>query len=151
MPFGERLDHSAAGPVSATAKAYARKAKGSWSAQLQAVIQNSFDGHDDDARPSRVRLARVVQVAPDLRLGLWELPPAGAEHPVRHRLSDTPLLFVLDGRPSLRTGDSSEQLHPGDAIAFTQGKSGTELLSTPNERVRFLAFTTSADHSVAGC
>src|SRR6202000_1570733 len=58
--------------------------------------------------------------------------------------SDEELVFVLSGRPTLRTPAGTRTLEPGEVLPFPVGEEGATPLSTPPaEEVRSLAVSTN--------
>jgi uncharacterized cupin superfamily protein len=103
-----------------------------------------FDPDFDEFREQpgfRCRRARVGQQAGAERLGasVWELPPGQAAYPYHfHRIQEE-LLFVLSGRPALRTPDGWRDLAPGETVAFLVGERGAhQLVNRTDEDVRLL-------------
>ena len=90
--------------------------------------------------------ARVGYELGSERLGasVWKLPPGEAAYPYHCHYSDEELVFVLSGRPTLRTPDGTRVLEPGEAVHFPLGERGAHQLSNPtDEEVRFLAVSTN--------
>lgn len=90
--------------------------------------------------------ARVGYELGSERIGasVWKLPPGEAAYPYHFHHSDEELVFVLRGRPRLRTPAGTRELEPGDAVHFPLGESGAHQISNPtDEEVRFLAVSTS--------
>jgi uncharacterized cupin superfamily protein len=90
--------------------------------------------------------ARVGYELGSERLGasVWKLPPGEAAYPFHFHYSDEELVFVLSGRPTLRTPEGKRELEPGEAVRFPLGERGAHQLSNPTEEeVRFLAVSTN--------
>ncbi len=80
------------------------------------------------------------------RLGasVWKLPPGQTAYPYHFHYSDEELVFVLSGRPTLRTPAGTRELEPGEAVHFPVGEEGAHQISNPTEEeVRFLAVSTN--------
>ncbi len=74
-----------------------------------------------------------------LAASLWELPPGQANAPYHFHFVHEELLFVLAGRPSLRTADGWRDLVPGEVVAFAAGEGGAhQLVNRTAEAVRVL-------------
>ena len=89
--------------------------------------------------------ARVGYELGSERLGasMWKLPPGETAYPYHFHYSDEELVFVLSGRPTLRTPEGTRELEPGEAVHFPLGEAGAHQLSNPtDEEVRFLAVST---------
>jgi uncharacterized cupin superfamily protein len=75
---------------------------------------------------------------------VWKLPPGEAAYPYHFHHSDEEIVFVLAGRPSLRTPEGTRRLEPGEAVHFPLGESGAHQIANPtDEEVRFLAVSTN--------
>ncbi|MBS1885730.1 MAG: cupin domain-containing protein [Actinobacteria bacterium] len=89
--------------------------------------------------------ARVGYELGSERIGasVWKLPPGETAYPYHFHYSDEELVFVLRGRPTLRTPAGTRQLEPGEAVHFPLGEAGAHQISNPtDEEVRFLAVAT---------
>jgi uncharacterized cupin superfamily protein len=90
--------------------------------------------------------ARVGYELGSERIGasVWKLPPGETAYPYHFHYSDEELVFVLSGRPTLRTPGDTRELEPGEAVRFPLGEDGAHQLSNPtDEEVRFLAVSTN--------
>ena len=90
--------------------------------------------------------ARVGYELGSERIGasVWKLPPGEAAYPYHFHYSDEELVFVLSGRPTLRTPEGTRQLEPGEAVHFPLGERGAHQIANPtDEEVRFLAVSTN--------
>jgi uncharacterized cupin superfamily protein len=75
---------------------------------------------------------------------VWKLPPGETAYPYHFHYSDEEMVFVLSGRPTLRTPEGRRALEPGEAVHFPLGERGAHQLSNPtDEEVRFLAVSTN--------
>src|ERR1700761_4910659 len=86
----------------------------------------------------RAYRARVGYELGGERIGasMWKLPPGEAAYPFHFHYSDEELVFVLSGRPTLRTPAGTRELEPGEAVRHQ--------ISTPtDEEVRFLSVSTT--------
>jgi uncharacterized cupin superfamily protein len=72
------------------------------------------------------RRARLGRAAGSERLGasLFELPPGTAPFPYHAHYGNEELLFVLRGRPSLRTPEGWRELEEGEVVSFPRGERG---------------------------
>jgi uncharacterized cupin superfamily protein len=90
--------------------------------------------------------ARVGYELGSERLGasVWKLPPGETAYPFHFHYSDEELVFVLSGRPTLRTPAGTRELEPGEAVHFPLGEEGAHQISNRTEaEVRFLAVSTN--------
>jgi uncharacterized cupin superfamily protein len=112
-------------------------------------MSNIFEPRFDDLRRRpgfTCRRAYVGRQAGAERLGasVWDVPPGQAAYPYHfHRIQEE-LLFVLSGRPSLRTPDGWRELVPGETVAFPVGERGAhQLANRTDETVRLLVVSPS--------
>lgn len=109
--------------------------------------------NDPDFRPRegappgfRAFRARIGSELGSERLGasVWKVPPGEAAYPYHLHYSDEEMIFVLSGRPTLRTPAGTRSLEPGEAVHFPVGEPGAhQLTNSTEEEVRFLAISTS--------
>lgn len=59
-----------------------------------------------------------------LGASIYEIDPGNATFPYHYHLANEELLFVLKGRPHLRTPDGWRQLDEGEVVAFPVGERG---------------------------
>jgi uncharacterized cupin superfamily protein len=87
------------------------------------------------------RRAFVGRQAGAERLGasVWDVPPGQAAYPYHFHLAEEEMLFVLSGRPSLRTPEGWRDLEPGDTVSFLVGEAGAhQLANRSGDGVRVL-------------
>lgn len=92
--------------------------------------------------------ARIGRQAGSLQLGasIFELPPGKAAYPYHWHMADEELLFVLAGRPTLRSPEGTRQLEQGEVLSFRRGEEGAhQLLNRSEHPVRFLTVSTEAE------
>jgi uncharacterized cupin superfamily protein len=74
---------------------------------------------------------------------LYELPPGQAVCPYHYELGEEEWLLVLEGRPSLRTPDGTEQLEPLELAFFPEGSAGAhQIRNDTDDAVRVLMWST---------
>jgi uncharacterized cupin superfamily protein len=109
------------------------------------IFEPEFDQPRD--RPGfEGRRARIGRQAGSERLGasVWEVQAGQAAYPYHFHLVEEELLFVLSGRPSLRTPDGWRELKPGEAVAFLVGEGGAhQIVNRTDEPVRILVVSQS--------
>jgi uncharacterized cupin superfamily protein len=89
--------------------------------------------------------ARLGRQAGCERLGasLWSIPPGEAAYPYHFHLGEEELVFVITGRPSLRTPAGWRDLDEGEVVAFRVGEEGAHMLmNCTADEVRMLAIST---------
>jgi uncharacterized cupin superfamily protein len=111
-------------------------------------VPNLFDPEWDaerDAPPFRWQRARLGRQAGsrDLGASLFEVPPGAATFPLHIHHANEELLFVLAGRPTLRTPDGERELSEGEVVSFPAGREGGHAVDNHSEEtVRFLVVST---------
>jgi uncharacterized cupin superfamily protein len=81
--------------------------------------------------------------AQELGATLYELPAGTAVSPYHLHYANEELLFVLSGRPTLRTLDGERELEPGAVVAFPSGRRGAhQVLNRSGEPSRVLIAST---------
>ncbi|MDQ3850464.1 MAG: cupin domain-containing protein [Actinomycetota bacterium] len=112
-------------------------------------MANIFEPHFDEPREHPgfdCRRARIGRQAGAERLGasVWDVPPGRAAYPYHFHHAEEELLFVLGGRPSLRTPDGWRDLEPGETVAFPVGERGAhQLVNRTEQTVRLLVVSLS--------
>ena len=112
-------------------------------------MPNIFEPDFDEPREHpgfECRRARIGRQAGAQQLGasVWDVPPGEAAYPYHFHYVEEELLFVLSGRPSLRTPDGWRDLVPGEAVSFPVGEAGGhQLVNRTDETVRLLVVSPS--------
>ena len=63
---------------------------------------------------------------------LQELAPGSVGGRLHMHYGAEELFFVVSGRPVLRTGETEEQLEPGDFVSCPEGRAGLHVFSNPH-------------------
>ena len=89
------------------------------------ILEPQFDT-EQQREGFTYRRARVGRQAGAVRLGasVYEIPPGEATFPYHWHAANEEMLFVISGRPSVRTEDGWQELEPGDVVAFPGGERG---------------------------
>jgi uncharacterized cupin superfamily protein len=75
-------------------------------------------------------------------ISVYELPPGQSVCPYHYEYGEEEWLLVLDGRPTLRHPDGSDELAPQDLVFFPTGPDGAHRVSNDTEEtVRLLMFS----------
>ncbi len=81
--------------------------------------------------------------AQDSGATVYELPPGQAVCPYHFEYAEEEWLLVLDGQPSLRTPEGTEQLAPGDLAFFPTGPEGAhQIRNDSRETARVIMWST---------
>lgn len=113
---------------------------------MASIDEPNFEPREGAPDGFRAFRARVGYELGSERLGasVWKLPPGETAYPYHFHYSDEELLFVLSGRPTLRTPAGTRELAPGEAVHFPLGEEGAHQVSNrTEEEVRFLAVSTN--------
>ncbi len=92
-----------------------------------------------------LRGVRVGAAAGAEKLGatLYEVDPGGRVSPLHVHHANEEMLFVISGRPTLRTPDSEHELEPGEVVAFLSGRRGAhQVVNRGTEPARVLIVST---------
>jgi uncharacterized cupin superfamily protein len=94
------------------------------------ISDPSFEYESGDPEGFRSGLFRVGGRLGARRTGVsvYELPPGQAICPYHYEYGEEEWALVLEGRPTLRTPDGSEQLEPFDVAFFPRGPDGAHLI-----------------------
>jgi uncharacterized cupin superfamily protein len=98
---------------------------------------------DDPAgfRSGMFRFGKLVG-AEDLGATVYELPPGQAVCPYHYEYAEEEWLLVLEGRPSVRHAEGTDELEPWDAVCFRPGPEGAHAIrNDTSETVRVLMFS----------
>jgi len=92
-----------------------------------------------------LRGVRVGAAAGAEQLGatLYEVDPGGRVSPLHIHHANEEMLFVISGRPTLRTTDNERELEPGEVVAFLSGRRGAhQVLNRSDAPARVLIVST---------
>jgi len=79
-----------------------------------------------------------------LGASLHELLPGSPGHKLHMHYPGEEIFFVLEGTPTLRTGDGEEELATGDVVYCPAGRPGLHTFTNPtDEPARILALSTN--------
>ena len=104
----------------------------------------SWDDVDDDVqlrtrvfwRPDPAQRPGAIQFGGSLH----ELAPGAPGFKLHMHYGSEEMFFIVSGRPTLRTGETDEQLSPGDVVYCPEGIEGLHTFTNPtNEPARILA------------
>ena len=103
-----------------------------------------FRYDEEDPEGFRAGMARLGYELGASRTGttIYELPPGQAICPYHYEYGEEEWLLVLEGSPTLRTPEGSEQLAPWDVAFFPRGPEGAHgVRNETDETVRVLMFS----------
>jgi uncharacterized cupin superfamily protein len=72
--------------------------------------------------------------AEDTGTSLYELPPGEAICPYHYEYGEEEWVLVIDGRPSVRTPEGTEELEPWDVVFFPKGPEGAHQIRNDSDR-----------------
>lgn len=103
-----------------------------------------YDAVDPDGfRSGLTRLGKLLGGAEESGISVYELPPGQAICPYHYEVGEEEWLLVLNGTPTLRQPEGSEQLDPWDVVFFPKGPDGAHgVYNKTEETVRVLMFST---------
>jgi uncharacterized cupin superfamily protein len=105
----------------------------------------AFEYDGDDPEGFRAGLAKLGKAlgASESGISVYELPPGQAVCPYHYELGEEEWLLVLEGRPTLRHPEGSEELEPWDVAFFPRGPEGAHgIRNETGETARVLMFST---------
>jgi uncharacterized cupin superfamily protein len=103
----------------------------------------TYDEHDPPGfRSGMFRVGPEVG-AEQTGASVYELPPGEAICPYHYEFAEEEWLLVLEGRPSVRTPEATEQLDPLELVFFPRGPAGAhQVRNDTDAAVRVLMFST---------
>lgn len=108
------------------------------------ISSPDFTYDPEDAKGFRAGMFRFGPDVGAARLGatVYELPPGEAVCPYHYEHAEEEWLLVLEGRPTVRHADGSEQLSPWDVVCFPVGPEGAHgVRNETDEAARVLMFS----------
>jgi uncharacterized cupin superfamily protein len=109
------------------------------------IASPDFKYDPDDPPGFRAGMLRFGPLVGAEQLGasVYELPPGQAICPYHYEYGEEEWLLVLEGRPSVRHPESTDQLEPWDAVCFPSGPEGAHAVrNETDETIRVLMFST---------
>ncbi len=105
----------------------------------------------DDPEPFRAGMFRLgTQVgARDTGMSVYELPPGQALCPYHYEYGEEEWLLVLEGRPTVRAADATEELSPFDVVFFPKGPEGAHQVRNDSDRPVRVLMWSSVVHPTA--
>ena len=115
------------------------------------IFESDFD-ESGGREGFRWRGSSLAYRAGSERLGasIYEIEPGNSSFPYHYHLANEELLFVLKGRPHLRTPAGWQQLAEGEVVAFPIGERGAHPLANKTEEpVRFVMVSEMVSPEIA--
>jgi uncharacterized cupin superfamily protein len=109
------------------------------------IADPSFRYDADDPEGFRAGMFRFGPQlgAKDTGTSVYELPPGQSVCPYHYEYGEEEWALVLQGRPTLRTPDGTEQLEPFDVVFFPMGPAGAhQIRNDTDEPARVLMWST---------
>jgi uncharacterized cupin superfamily protein len=109
------------------------------------ITAPTFTYDDDDPAGSRSGLARLGPQLGAQQTGtsVYELPPGQALCPYHYEYGEEEWLLVLQGNPSVRDPDGTQELQPDDVVFFPRGPAGAhQVRNDSSETARVLMWST---------
>jgi uncharacterized cupin superfamily protein len=107
-----------------------------------AAPEFTYDGDDPDGfRAGMHRLGKELG-AESTGTSVYELPPGQAICPYHYEHAEEEWLIVLEGQPTVRHPDGTDQLEPWDVVFFPRGPAGAHRVQNDTEKtVRVLMYS----------
>ena len=109
------------------------------------IADLGFEYHPTDPEGFRSGVVRLgPQVgAQDSGASVYELPPGQAVCPYHYEYGEEEWVLVVEGRPSLRTPDGTEQLEQFEIVFFPKGPAGAHQIRNDTDLpVRIVMWST---------
>jgi uncharacterized cupin superfamily protein len=109
------------------------------------IADPGFSYDSDDPEGFRAGLFRFGSQLGAKQTGtsVYELPPGQAVCPYHYEYGEEEWALVLEGRPTLRDPDGTEQLEPFDVVFFPMGPEGAhQIRNETREPVRLMMWST---------
>jgi uncharacterized cupin superfamily protein len=103
----------------------------------------AFDPDDPDGFRAGMFRPGPQLGAKETGMTLYELPPGQAVCPYHYEYAEEEWVIALQGRPTVRTPEGTEQLEPLDVVFFPKGREGAhQVRNDSDEPVRVLMWST---------
>ncbi len=113
--------------------------------RITTIAAPTFQYDPEDPEGFRAGMFRFGKLAGAARTGVtvYEVPPGQAICPYHYEYGEEEWLLVLEGRPTLRHPDGTNELAPWDVVCFPDGPAGAHgVRNETQETVRVLMFST---------
>jgi uncharacterized cupin superfamily protein len=109
------------------------------------IAAPEFEYDPDDPEGFRAGMFRLGKVlgAEETGTSVYELPPGESICPYHYEHGEEEWLIVLEGRPTLRHPEGTDQLEPWDVVFFPRGPAGAHgVRNETDSAVRVLMYST---------
>lgn len=109
------------------------------------IAEPEFTYDADDPEGYRTGMLRFGKMIGATKLGasVYELPPGQGVCPYHYEYPEEEWLIVLQGHPTLRHPEGTDELEPWDVVCFPTGPEGAHALTNEtDDTVRVLMFST---------
>lgn len=108
-----------------------------------------YDGDDPEGfRAGMLRLGKRVG-AKSTGISVYEVPPGQSICPYHYEWGEEEWLIVLEGRPSLRHPEGTDELEPWDVVFFPPGPEGAHRVTNGTDETARVAMFSSVTHPAA--
>jgi uncharacterized cupin superfamily protein len=105
-------------------------------------LEFEFDQEDPEGYRSGMKRFGARVGAKATGVSIYELPPGQAICPYHYEYAEEEWLIVLEGSPTLRTPDGTQELRPNDVAFFETGPTGAhKVMNETGETVRVMMFS----------
>ena len=102
----------------------------------------TYDTDDPDGFKAGMFRLGTQLGAQETGMSVYELPPGEALCPYHYEYGEEEWLVALQGRPTVRTPEGTEQLEPFDVVFFPKGPDGAHQISNDtDETVRVIMWS----------
>jgi uncharacterized cupin superfamily protein len=111
------------------------------------VFDVELEWDDDDPEgyhPGYKRLGPDLG-AEQLGMSVYEIPPGNSVCPYHYEIGAEEWLFVLVGRPTLRTPEGEQELRPWDCAFFPDGEAGAHKVTNRTDETVRIAILSNKD------
>jgi uncharacterized cupin superfamily protein len=110
-----------------------------------------FEYDDDDPEGFRAGMFRFGKQLGASQLGtsVYELPPGQSTVPYHYEYGEEEWLLVLEGRPTLRHSQGTDELEPWDVVCFPPGPEGAHSVRNETDEVVRLLMYSTVNHPAA--
>ena len=112
------------------------------------IASPEFTYTDDDPKGFRAGMLRLGPLVGGAKLGVsvYELPPGQAICPYHYEYGEEEWLIVLEGRPTLRHPEGSDELEPWDVVCFPPGPEGAHGVRNDTDTTVRVLMTSTVTH-----